>query len=215
MNTKKLLLRLTVAAQAVAVLVISGVLSSCNSDNPPIDEGYLNKAETATAFQTIKGNHEGVLYWATTDANGRRVSDSTAVSLNIVNDSTALLEHFPSRAFAEVVPASNAELKAALKSLSDTTLTIRTRYTGLNPLMYQADPLNLAYNVKYGGSMHRVELAFYVGMRNTSYAVFDPKDTFKLQMAIVLAALFPDRKGDYAQDTYLKVFQEFYYHSKD
>lgn len=205
-----------IALQLIGLAFVGCMFTSCLNDDD--DNGnsftYLSKTEQLQAYSAIAGTHAGRIYWydAQTGMSQARL-DSADVTLNVVNDSTAYIYNFPTKPLADTIKTEYSDLKAAMLQQPNTTLTIYTRYFRLNPIYFQADPYNITYNLTYGGATHKVEVAFFTGMPNYMFGVYD-SSAKSLQIVIGEGAVWVDRKANETNPTnHLYTSRSFLYKS--
>ena len=204
-----------ITLQLAALLCVGCMLTSCLDDDDDNNNGfkYLTKTEQQQAFNQIAGYHKGYICWGTSPSNAKL--DSAEVTLNAASDSTIYIYNFPTKPLAAYMMEGQQELKDSLEKQKDVTLTLYTRYYHLSPVYFQADPYNLSYNVTFGGKSHKVEVAFYSGMPNYLYGVYNSSATNKLQILLCEAAIWVDRDLSNANPTnYLSSTHNFYFLSK-
>ena len=173
-------------------------LTSCLSDNDDIKDtsASLTLADIALCFQAVEGHYTGDLIHSDITSDPTSYASDTIVGTwYIPTDSTLIITNFPSRLLAENI--SNPDLKEALAAEPDQTINCKIGFVTKDPIQFLVNPAVLTYNLHYGSSDHKVQVAF---LANSGYS-FGNYDALKneLSMQIVEGGLYIDG----LQSTYL------------
>lgn len=169
----------------IACLVAGSVLTSCLKDE---DTG-LSPAEQQSAYLQVKGDYDGKLVYAKQNEDKTAyVNDTIDISWSLDTDSTLLIKKFPSALLAANISDDN--VKTAMASSDPVDIKCYTEYYSLSPVGFLVNPAAVTYNLTYGGSTHKVQVAFYVN-NSYVYGVYTPASRL-LQIQLIEAGIYVD-----------------------
>lgn len=180
-------------------------LSSCNDDD---DEKALTPTEVQTAFNAVKGNHDGqLIYAAPNPKNLRDVTDTVNISWNIATDSTLIIRQFPVALLGNSVSDSTA--RKAIQTSKPQDILCNIEFVRLSPVSFYISPASVTLNLNYGGKDHKVQIPFYGNRSTYSYGQQIAKDK-SLFMQILEGPVYEDGK----QTTWIKQAVPFVFIAK-
>ncbi|MGM9703645.1 MAG: DUF4840 domain-containing protein [Prevotella sp.] len=195
----------------VGCIMAAMSFTSCNSDTDNSYQG-LTEAEVQQCFLATRGLYNGkVVYLAENKANVNDKTDTLSVNWEISTDSTMTIYNFPVKALAEKI-TYNDELKAAIAELNPRTLKCAIQYVYATPIQFLIGPENLDYELKYGGSTHKVQFRFF--WNNYSFGQFSSTAKHPMEMQLWVAALYVDGNQTSYGITASSPVQFFFYNEK-
>lgn len=174
--------KLRLLGLCLLVAVAAFTLTSClNNDD---DNNGLTPEQQYECFLAVQGSHSGKLIYASgTTSEGKVKADTLNASWYINSDSTMTFREIPSKVIASCIDTTTTEHKAVREAIANEApqaMECKIYFLKNNPVLWYIMPVNLTYNVTYGGQSHKIRIVFYT---DYSYGTYRSESGIAMQLA--------------------------------
>lgn len=181
----------------VLCCVVAGLMTSCLNDNN--DDNGLSKEEQLQAFQTVRGNYSGNVFFYKNTYDGmstptKKDTVTLQASFSLLTDSTAHINNLPLAALANQIKDSKVAEAVMNGTVTTTPVNLYTYYYVVSPATCLVGADNVEVKATYDGEEHTIRFGFYSGITTgmpVSYGTYDSTAGI-FQIGLRLGAVWVD-----------------------